>query len=49
MRAWNLVGHTRYMSCVVAAVAGLVVAIRKDGQMTLGLGSRQLWFGARLV
>jgi hypothetical protein len=46
MRTWNLVRRARDVSRVVVPVAGLVMAVREDGQMTLRLRGRELGFCA---
>jgi len=45
----NLVGRARDVRRVVVAVAWLVVAVRKDGQMALRMRGHELRFRACLV
>ena len=43
VRARQLVGSTRFVSSIVVAMAWLVVAIGKDGQMAFGLVRGESW------
>ena len=47
--AWDPVRHARDVGGVVAAMTRLVVAVREDGQMTLGLRCGELWLRAGFV
>jgi hypothetical protein len=49
VRARDLVGRARNVGSVVVAVARLMVAIGKDGQMALRVRCHELWLRASIV